>query len=484
MKSLLPILLLMIFLAISVQAQDCNCESNFQWVKKTFSENDAGFAYALEQKGEKAYEKHNQTFLEKVKNIDDKMECTQTLYEWLTFFRSGHIGIQTLNAGNQSDSGEGPDEQEIRAKYKDWEKLEVDLAKFKKHLAGKQKLDYEGIYQSGPYQIGIKKVGGEYIGFVIEADGVYWTKDQIKLRIKSDQSVTYYMQDHSPRDFDQAAFISDKYLQIGFISLEKTFPEVKSSAEAESYFKSKSTNKPYFETLDEQTVLLRIPTFIGSEKKVIDSVIMANRKQILSTPNFIIDIRDNGGGSDRSYAELLPIIYTNPIRSVGMTFLSTPINNQRMLDLANDPRYGFSEEEKKESLAYYEILSKRLGEFVNLDSVKVDQIIYDTIHPFPKNVGIIINENNGSTAEQFLLDANQSKKVKLFGTTTAGVLDISNMIFVPSPCEEFNLAYSLSKSYRIPHMAIDDKGIQPDYYIDDEIPGYRWVEYVSGVLNQ
>lgn len=26
-----------------VLGQDCNCESNFQWVKKTFEENDAGF---------------------------------------------------------------------------------------------------------------------------------------------------------------------------------------------------------------------------------------------------------------------------------------------------------------------------------------------------------------------------------------------------------------------------------------------------------
>ena len=39
-----------------------------------------------------------------------------------------------------------------------------------------------------------------------------------------------------------------------------------------------------------------------------------------------------------------------------------------------------------------------------------------------------------------------------------GVLDISNMHFVKSPCGKIELGYCLSKSYRIPEMAIDGKG--------------------------
>jgi hypothetical protein len=38
-------------------SQDCNCLDNYKWVKKTFEENDAGFQYAIEQKGQLAYEK-------------------------------------------------------------------------------------------------------------------------------------------------------------------------------------------------------------------------------------------------------------------------------------------------------------------------------------------------------------------------------------------------------------------------------------------
>jgi hypothetical protein len=32
-------------------------------------------------------------------------------------------------------------------------------------------------------------------------------------------------------------------------------------------------------------------------------------------------------------------------------------------------------------------------------------------------------------------------------------------------------------------MTIDGKGIQPDYYLDESIPKYKWVGYVTEVLN-
>jgi len=287
-----------------------------------------------------------------------------------------------------------------------------------------------------------------------------------------------------PENFETAALLGRNYLQMGFIMLKRVTPSLETAPELVAHFKAISAQDPYFEQVNAQTTLLRIPSFSGSEKKKIDSVILANRDLILRTPNLIVDLRNNGGGSDRSFNELLPILYTNTIRTVGVEYLSTPLNNQRMLDFINKEEYAFDEEGKKWAQESYDKLSKRIGEFVMLKEYPISTITYDTIYPYPENIGIIIHEYNGSTTEQFLLAAKQSKKVKLFGTTTTGALDISNMYYVDSPCKELRLAYGLSKSMRIPDMTIDEKGIQPDYYLHKDIPKHEWMKYVTEMLNE
>lgn len=468
---------------IAIYCQNCNCKSNFEWVRKTFEENDAGFQFAIDNKGKSAYDKHNEIFLKRVAIIDNSVECTQAIYEWMTFFRSGHIAIRRINQ-EQPQSENKQSDQEIISRFKDWEKIDVDLKVFREYLQEKSENDFEGIWVSEPYKIGIKKVGNEYLGFIVEADGVYWSKGQVKLKINEDSSSIFYMRDHSAQQFESVNLLGNNHLEVGSITFTRVFPEIESNTQIERYHKAISAESPYFQEITDKTVLLRIPTFWSSEKSEIDSVIIANREQILNTPNLIIDLRNNGGGSDGSFQELLPILYTNPIRTVGVELLSTPLNNQRMLDFINKDEYGFDKEKKKWAKESYDKLAKHIGEFVMLDEYPVTETIFDTIYKFPKSVGIITNENNGSTTEQFLLAAKQSKKVKLFGTTTAGVLDISNMYFVTSPCEEFELGYSLSKSLRIPEMTIDDKGIQPDYYIDKEVPKYEWIKFVTEILNE
>jgi C-terminal processing protease CtpA/Prc len=240
------------------------------------------------------------------------------------------------------------------------------------------------------------------------------------------------------------------------------------------------STSPYIEKLSDNTVYLRLPSFNISQKKSIDSLINANHNLITSTPNLIIDVRNNGGGSDASYDELIQYLYTNPIRYIGVQSYSTKLNNQRFLTYTKN--MNFSEEDRKEFFERYKKLNQHLGEFVTDDSVSIS--ILKKIYSYPKNVGILINRGTGSSAEQFLIDAMQSKKVKLFGTSTLGSLDMSNINSVISPNNDFILSYSTTKSLRLPEFVVDASGIQPNYYIDNSIPEEKWIEFVTKILEE
>lgn len=476
------ILVILLFTTTFTFAQNCDCKANYEWLKKTIEENDAGFQYALKVKGVQAYEDHNKRILDKIQNAKTLSECETILSEWLKFFRPGHIGIRLINQQSQQFDASKPENL-----FQNWETLSIKTEDFKKYLDKNKVSDYEGIWEIESDKIGIKKEGDEYIGFIIESSEETWTKGQVKLKLSISENKTssvYYMSDHSSRESDNVTMTGNNYLQIGNISLSRIYPKIENEPKYSQYINSLKARLPYIEQLNETTLYLRIPTFDHRYKKNIDSLLNVNKEKLLTTKNLIIDIRNNGGGSDISYSEIIPYLYTNPIRVVGVEYFSTKLNNQRMLDFINKPEYGFDDEKKKWAKESYDKLESKLGQFVNLKENIVSVNTKDTIYPYPQNVGIIINKGNGSTAEQFLYVAKQSKKVKLFGVTTFGVLDISNMYFVESPCKEFRLGYSLTRSMRIPDFTIDEKGIQPDYYLDSSIPQYEWTNYVNKILNE
>jgi hypothetical protein len=426
-------LVLMLIFSNRSSAQSCNCTSNFEWVKRTFEQNDAGFKYVIDTKGEQAYKSHNQAFLKRVKGEQDFNKCSALLYEWMTFFRAGHISIRINEKTQAATPGPAAKPMPNAAT------LTVDVPEFEKYLDNKTSADYEGIWESAPYKVGIRKEGNSYIGFIMESGADTWTKGQVKLKITTSGDTNhgvYYMRDHSMQETDVVELTGKNHLKVGAMNLVRLAP--------------KMAAKPYLEQLNSTTLLLRIPSFKQSAKKDIDSVLAVNRAKLLSTENLIIDITNGTGGSDGSYEELLPYLFTNPIRILGVEYLSTQLNNQRMQDFINKPEYGFDDKGKQWAKESFEKLEKQQGRFVNLNKDIVSITKLDTVYPFPRNVGIIVNNGNGSTNEQFLLEAKQSRKVKLFGATTFGVLDISNMYFVESPCKEFTLGYALSRSKRIP----------------------------------
>jgi C-terminal processing protease CtpA/Prc len=107
----------------------------------------------------------------------------------------------------------------------------------------------------------------------------------------------------------------------------------------------------------------------------------------------------------------------------------------------------------------------------NNDTIRMDQV-----YPYPQKVSLIINKNVGSSTEMFVLKARQSKKVKLFGTHTAGVVDYSDVVPYMMPCTLFAFGVPSSRTLRMPAEVIDNIGIAPNVEILESETD--WVKYV------
>jgi hypothetical protein len=410
--------------------------------------------------------------LEKIKAAKTSTECNELLYEWLKFFRFGHIGIERLT---NETSTLTITSQNVIQPAQHTETWKGDISQFEEYIDTKEEVDFEGIWETGAYKIGVQKEGMNYMGFIIESGVETWKPKQIKLKIEQSGDkfkATYYMRDHSPVESGEIEMLSNNYLQIGGQHiLKRLSPVFPDDPSVENYLKAINAQNPYLDELNETTLYLRIPSFQIESKPAIDRVLADNKDIILRTENLIIDLRNNGGGASMSFFELSPFLYTNPIRGIGIEFLSTELNNKRSLEHSNNP--NFNENTRQWYRNNYDVLQGRLGEFVKLSGEDVTIHNQDTFYDYPKNVGIIIDIGCASATEQFLLNAKQSKKVKLFGTSTYGMLDVANMYSVGSPCREFALHYCLSRSLGLSEMAIDDIGIQPDFFLDKTIPNIR-----------
>lgn len=216
--------------------------------------------------------------------------------------------------------------------------------------------------------------------------------------------------------------------------------------------------------LNANTILLRLPSFEWSEKKIIDSLFKANYESFKTVPNWIIDIRSNGGGTDYAFNSLLPYIYANPVHIKPDEYRSSKNNIAVLESNLKDPDMSETAKEFLKNLV--SLMKLHPNQFVNPSGKESFEIKLDSIYSFPKKVAIIIDRNSASSTESFLLMAMQSKKVKVYGENSAGMLDYSSYQYFDIPCADLNLVIPIARSKRLPQYPIDNIGIAPNVKIN------------------
>jgi hypothetical protein len=226
----------------------------------------------------------------------------------------------------------------------------------------------------------------------------------------------------------------------------------------------KIDNQTGIKQLSANTVLLRLPSFEWSEKKIIDSLFKANYENLKKIPNWIIDVRGNGGGTDYAFNSLLPYIYANPIFIKPDEYRSSANNIAVLENNLKDPEMSEGAKEFLKNLV--SLMKLHPNQFVNPSGKESFEVKLDSVYSFPQKVAILLDRNSASSTESFLLMAMQSKKVKVYGENSAGMLDYGSYQYFDIPCADLNFVIPIARSKRLPQYPIDNIGITPNVKIN------------------
>ncbi|GGH03264.1 hypothetical protein GCM10007422_18200 [Pedobacter zeae] len=401
-------------------------------------------------------------------------QCLPVIRKWLSFFKDKHLSI----AYNDSHYSK----EQIRDYYAHEERTDWTDSLFMAYLDNsKRSLDnIEGVWKdhTASYQIGIvkdKKSKGEFIGFVIKADGARWMPQQVKLRIVK-TGKGYFLKYFRAVDHSLAALsfqkINDTIALGDGVVTSKWYKNATIQPKPLAQ-NSDQESGPKFRFLDDQTGLLQMPSYASLDYVAeVDSILKNKVKETAKLDHLIIDLRNNYGGSVLMYDKIIPYVYTGPILTEGGIVLATEEN---IRDYYSNIPSNVSDSMRKVFEKNLNTLKSHLNELYPL--YPIDTIKFSKIMNYPKSVSVIMNRNTASAAELFILQAKQSSKVKLYGTNSSGAIDYLEVVRTKLPCGFYSLGYPACKSMRLPGYPLDNIGIKPDVEIPVGISD--WIEFVK-----
>jgi C-terminal processing protease CtpA/Prc len=466
MKNLLAIFSLLVFLMQAMAQTDCKCTENFQVLQQKVKNNYGGYDSRLTPKNKAVFEQLTDSIAQASATITDGYVCYELMNRWINFFKDGHLYL-TTNLSPKNAPTEGV------------KMTAVDSTIFHQYLSkNKEKLDpVEGVWRNmeGSYTVAIKRdemLGNAYIGSILKAKSTKWQVGAVKFTLKKEGEkwkVVYYTADFSTRNIK--ATLTENIIAFDQFGIwEKLYPEPKIKLDAEQFALDQIC---HFKMIDDKTAYLRLSSF-NNGSEVIDSVINKNRAKILATPHLIIDIRGNGGGTNSSYKSVLPFMYTQPyvVEQKGGYIVASEDNIVAEKKMFKQFFGNLTDAEKKENakdLADYQLMIDSMEMFKGSRFYFADAqpTKYDSVTTNPKKVAVLMNKDCASSAEWFILEAEFSKKVTLFGQNSAGIMDNTNVRQHKLACPSYTVGAASGRRGGASIREIDNVGFKPNVMISD-----------------
>jgi hypothetical protein len=465
MKQILISLLILTINQTAYSQNICDCSKTIKQLIQKVENEYPGFN--LKVKDTISYNGYKNHIIDLAKNINEN-GCYDIMKKYTDYFQDGHL----ILVDKREDNGNS---DIIKT-----ETINFNIADFDKYLT-KSIDSIEGVWTSDSYKVGVIKQDSNYLAFLISSENNNWKQSEIKFKLNKNGNAVYYMGNHKQKSDvysvinnsiiyfkeTKVAFVKEQPLPV--LSKEEVTKELN---ELEGFFIKPVSNK---------TLLLRISSFDYSYTERIENMIETNKSLLEHYDNLIIDLRGNGGGTDYSYRPILKYIYTNPVRHLSGEYLDTQTlidGLSNWVETADKKKYADEITDIKNDLKRME---GKIGLFIPYDpEANFGYTKQDTIYPYPKNVVILANEKSASSTEKFILDAKQSKKVKILGTPTYGAVDYVSVREFKLDCENYTLYMPTIRMMRLPDYPLDNIGIQPDIYMDKYVED--WVKFAQKYL--
>ncbi len=438
------------FLAMTIQIQaQCDCNQEFTKIKNHIEQNYSGFKDKVSVSNVSKYKEFTAQKEQVASQAENKSQCYFIINQWMSYFNDHHL-YSSLNA----ESIEKIEPKRLQTNFP-IEKLAVSEALIKKleNIKG-----IEGIYtkKGEGFSIAVLKNKNpfrDYVAVVIKSSDSKFENGSVLAELKEKSAKEYFLLYNSAHMLAFATIKpKDGELISGFVKNGKDIVD-----NINYNFEAKRLN--------ENTIYFNIPSFSWESKATIDSLFSSNKDNLSKSSNLILDLRNNGGGSDDVYSIISPYLYTQPIKGIGVDMYASNDNIKGWELMLQDPNLPSANK------AEYQKIVDKLKLQLNQNVEIVEDYIDSTYTPliFPKNVVILINEGCASSTEQLLLEAIQSKKVTLMGQNTSGTLDYSNLResdFCEMP---YTLWTPTTRSRRIDiGNGIDGIGIRPAVYLTEK----------------
>jgi len=356
---------------------------------------------------------------------------------------------------------------------------EDNRAYFSNHSGKKSR--YEG-YWVNDYRncvMAVRQVSSKPLvlkGYVVESRRKVLPKGSINCELERDSTGGFFTVFADPfwggRFCLRSFFVNDSTLITGGYSKWKKIKQYDHPLlDSMPPFNIRATGR----RIDDDNFLVTIPENNSINTKLVDSIVKANDAVIRSSKNLIVDIRNNIGGSVRTYAPLLRYIYTGPIIKASAYIYQNPeMIEQEKASLETRRKNGDSVRAKKLEKELKELVETKDGFILS----RGDTLRFDSILLRPKNVALLTNYGCMSAAELMILDFKQSKKVRTFGQRTAGAVDYLDFYPVETPSKRYTIYIPGSKRVIPPGgKPYDGTGIAPDVVIAENTPD--WIDFIN-----